>query len=176
MAKIEVRGGRKQGSGLLQGKARGQTVVAHALVNDDIAEVVNRYSWSMCGKYVGGWDGSKVVYLHHFVYRALYGFTPDRGNDIDHIDGDKLNCLDSNLRRVPRSFNNANAGKQKNNTSGYKGVCWHKQRNRWLASVSQNNRSTYIGLFDTKEDAARAVNVAYRRLFPGVAVPNPSVE
>ena len=42
------------------------------------------------------------------------------------------------------------------NNSNYRGVCWHKQRQKWRVAISINNKSIHIGLFDNILDAAEA--------------------
>ena len=48
--------------------------------------------------------------------------------------------------------------KQKNNTSGYKGVTYRKSRNCWEARIMLNGKTVYTGCFDNKEEAALAYN------------------
>jgi hypothetical protein len=49
---------------------------------------------------------------------------------------------------------------RKNNTSGYAGVSWNGQRNKWIAHITIGSRRRYIGLFDNPTDAARAIEQA----------------
>lgn len=44
------------------------------------------------------------------------------------------------------------------NTSGYKGVSFHKASSRWRASISLNNKKKHLGFFETKEQAALSYN------------------
>lgn len=41
-------------------------------------------------------------------------------------------------------------------SSGVPGVSWHKQRNKWRSRIKVNARDIHLGLFDTKEEAAKA--------------------
>ncbi|CAH0370371.1 unnamed protein product [Pelagomonas calceolata] len=63
-------------------------------------------------------------------------------------------------------------------TSKYWGVSWSKQRRRWKACYSDANcERLYIGLFDTQEQAAHAVNAAIRRAgLQGKRKTNPVVD
>ena len=43
-------------------------------------------------------------------------------------------------------------------------MAWHKNSRRWQARyVDANNATQYLGVFDTQEQAAHAVNAAIRR-------------
>lgn len=51
-----------------------------------------------------------------------------------------------------------------NNKSGYKGVCWDKQRKKWYASICVHRKRIMIGRFDNIEDAVKARQEAVERL------------
>lgn len=46
----------------------------------------------------------------------------------------------------------------KTNTSGYKGVSFHKHSQKWRATISILNKKKHIGFYETKEAAALAYN------------------
>ncbi len=96
-------------------------------------------------------DGKRVtVYLH----RVIAG-TPD---DLvtDHIDGDGLNNRRANLRAATTAQNGHNERRAINNTSGVKGVHWHKRDRRWCAKIRLRRKSIYLGEFAHLLDAAEA--------------------
>lgn len=66
---------------------------------------------------------------------------------IDHIDTDRSNNKISNLRCATNQQNNANKKKQKNNTSGYKGVSWHKKAKKWSSTIRYSRTNIHLGLF-----------------------------
>jgi hypothetical protein len=83
---------------------------------------------------------------------------PD-GFQIDHIDGDGLNNQKSNLRIGTHQQNIMNRTKQRNNTSGYKGVSFDKSTNKFVAQIGYNKKGIHIGSFKTAILAARAYDV-----------------
>jgi hypothetical protein len=46
--------------------------------------------------------------------------------------------------------------KTKENSSKYKGVSFHKIRNKWQAAITINKKRTYLGLFKTENEAYQA--------------------
>jgi hypothetical protein len=108
--------------------------------------------------------GGKNYQAHRVVYAIKYGFDP--GNlDIDHMDNNGLNNSPENLRLATRSENMGNRGKNRNNTSGKKGVYWHGQRQKWMASIKCNGRAKCLGLFASVEEASDAYQRASLSLF-----------
>ena len=75
-----------------------------------------------------------------------------------------------------KAENCRNVAPTKKNSSGYKGVSWNKDRKRWTAHIKGAGKSRYLGLFDTKEQAAEAYNKAAKEFFGEFAWLNPLKE
>ena len=99
---------------------------------------------------------------HRLAWFYVYGHWPEK--EIDHINGMKTDNSIENLREASRSENNMNKPKQINNTSGYKGVCWHKAAQKWQAHIKINKKLKHLGLFDSPEEAYAAYCEAAKRL------------
>lgn len=78
--------------------------------------------------------------------------------EIDHINRNKNDNRWANLRLSSRVDNARNRPREKRNTSGYKGVSWHKPSRRWRARIGKGGgkNGRHIGLFSTREDAYAA--------------------
>jgi hypothetical protein len=83
--------------------------------------------------------------------------------DSDHINQVKHDNRRSNLRPATRRQNSCNQGKRNNNTSGYIGVYWSKQRGKWKAQIAVGNKRKYLGYFTDKKEAACAYNKAAKK-------------
>lgn len=94
------------------------------------------------------------VQVSRLVGRAFLGMPADL--EIDHEDRNPANNAASNLRVATTAQNHRNTRRPKTNTSGFKGVSWHRARGKWRASISVNNRTKQLGHFDTPEDAHAA--------------------
>lgn len=76
--------------------------------------------------------------------------------EIDREDNNKGYSPD-NCRWVTHSINNQNTRKINiRNTSGYRGVCWHKKAEKWMAQIKVNDKSVYLGLYNTALEGAKA--------------------
>lgn len=75
-------------------------------------------------------------------------------NDIDHIDLDKFNNRRLNLREATRSQNQINHRIHSNNTTGFKGVSF--RRNKYRAMIMADGKSIELGYFDIPEEAHEA--------------------
>ena len=93
-------------------------------------------------------------YGHRLAWLHVHGRWPS-GN-IDHINGCRSDNRISNLRECNQEQNGQNRGPQRNNSSGYKGVKWHKGAKKWAAAIKANGKHIHLGLFTDKEDAAKA--------------------
>lgn len=82
----------------------------------------------------------------------------------DHIDLNLNNNRKSNLRQATKSQNAMNKNAGKNNTSGYKGVSFVKNRNKYRAYITLNQKQYFLGYYDNAIDAARAYNKAALKL------------
>lgn len=104
----------------------------------------------------------KTVILHSQILN-----TP-KGMMVDHINGNTLDNRRYNIRNVTQGQNNQNKqGAYKNNkSSGVRGVTWHKRLNKWHASVMVTGKQTYVGQFDTIENAEKAVKEARAKYLP----------
>lgn len=104
---------------------------------------------------------------HPYPHRLVAEYFLDNWDpklDVDHIDMNKLNNHYSNLRMATRSQNNANTDKRTNNISGFKGVYWNTQKNKWNAKSQKDGKQYHFGYFDNKLDAARAYMEGAKKL------------
>ena len=108
--------------------------------------------------------GGKIYLAHRIVWAICHGELPPV--QIDHKDNDPLNNRIENLRAATSNQNQHNQPKPKNNTSGVKGVSWHKAAGKWSVRVSANNKRINCGLFDDL-DLAELVAVEVRNKFHG---------
>jgi len=134
-----------------------------AIVDKDIYFGLLKHKWFFDKKgktgYAATTRNGKILYMH----RLILGEPENK--IIDHIDHNGLNNQNSNLRICTHSENKANALVYRNNTSGYKGVCWDKNRNKWMAKIKYMGRLIYIGRFDSKEKAAEMYLKKAKELF-----------
>lgn len=104
--------------------------------------------------------------LHQVVLERKLGRRLRPGEHPDHIDRNKANNRRRNLRLCVRSHNQANAARRRDNTSGFKGVNWHKKLGFWRTRIQVTGEEVFIGLFTSVREAALAYDDA-ARLFYG---------
>ena len=119
-------------------------------------------------KYIRLSINKKQLYLHQVIYLYFYGYIPKY---IDHINGNSLDNRIENLRETNQSLNTANSMLSKANTSGYKGVVWRKDTNKWMAQITKNRKNYKLGCFNNIEDAVNAYKIASKEFFGEFARP-----
>ncbi|HFI6433393.1 TPA: HNH endonuclease signature motif containing protein [Escherichia coli] len=92
---------------------------------------------------------------HRIIWEMHNGPIPE-GYEIDHLDHDPSNNRLNNFRLVLGKENAKNRPKNKNNTSGYIGVYWDKERKKWYSQIWVNYKCITLGRFDRMEDAIKA--------------------
>jgi hypothetical protein len=83
---------------------------------------------------------------------------------VDHMSGDGLDNRRHNLRLCTNAQNVRNQRLHIDSKSGFKGVDFHKNAQKWRARIVVNYEHINLGLFDTAEDAAAAYDAAAVRL------------
>lgn len=107
-----------------------------------------------------------IIHLHKFLI-------PDAFWDIDHEDGNGLNCQRYNLRPCSRLQNTRGYRRKRLGvTSHFRGVSWRKDRKTWTARIKVGGKSLALGSFDAELSAAKAYDVAARKYFGDFASPN----
>ena len=95
-----------------------------------------------------GIDGN--LYLaHRLAYYYFHGVDPGI-LQIDHVNpGNRSDNRIVNLRLADNSENQRNARKRSDNTSGFKGVVWHKRWKKWRAQIDVSGKRVYLGHFNS---------------------------
>lgn len=102
--------------------------------------------------------GGRHYLAHRLAWLYVTGEWPPA--EIDHRDRDPGNNRWANLRDATHAQNQRNTAAQCNNTSGFKGVTWHKGRRKWMAFITVDGKHRNLGRFDTAEAAHAAYVLA----------------
>jgi hypothetical protein len=98
------------------------------------------------------------------MHRVIMGLMEGDSREVDHINTEcTLDNRRDNLRIATRAEQQRNQRKSRANTSGFKGVGFHKQTGKWRAYIAVNYKFIHLGLFLTKEDAYDAYCEASKR-------------
>jgi hypothetical protein len=136
-----------------------------AIIDASDTERVLPYRWFLSGGYVRRTEVRTGPGPRATILLARVILDAPSGTEVDHINQNKLDNRRANLRFATRRQNSRNRGPNANNTSGFKGVTWHKRTRRWHAQIGIGGRPYYVGSFDTAEDAAHAYNEAALETF-----------
>jgi hypothetical protein len=121
-----------------------------ALVDSDYLASLGNKSWCYhsagyaCRRSADG----KIELMHRLITQAK------KGEYVDHINNNKLDNRQCNLRIVSNA-QNLQRSVPKN---GIKGVGFHKQCQKWRARFRIDGKEISLGLFNTKIEAIKAYN------------------
>lgn len=110
--------------------------------------------------YRGGAIFGDNYLAHRIIFKMLHGYDPDQ---VDHDNRDRSDNRPHNLVDASATINSQNSKLYSNNTSGYAGVTWNKERGKWLAQIVINGRPIYLGRFEDINDAISARQHAEQR-------------
>ena len=103
--------------------------------------------------------------MHRIIMEA------ETGQEVDHINGDKLDNRKDNLRFCTHQQNMVNWN-NKRGKSKYRGVSWCKRDKKWKAQIQSHSKNRLIGRFREEEEAAKAYNIEAKKEFGNFALLN----
>lgn len=127
---------------------------------DKVEYLVGICSWNV-GKdgYAHGNVNGKTVKMHRILTSA------ESGSVVDHINHNRSDNRMDNLRICSQSENMKNTKWNSRNTSGAKGVSFHKARRKYQVNIRVNNHLIHIGYFEDLQSAIEARKTAESKYF-----------
>jgi hypothetical protein len=114
------------------------------------------------GYSIVAWNKSGI--LVHRVVWTMFNRQLEKGEDIDHINGNRADNRIENLRLCSRTENLRNAQKRKDNQSGFKNVNWNALTNSWRVKFAVDGKSKCFGLYLDKDEAVEVSKIVRRCL------------
>lgn len=136
-----------------------------ATVDPIDADVIEIGKWQYVSGYAVHMLSKGKIKMHRMILSRKIGRELTRNEWVDHIDGDTLNNVRSNLRICTPQQNRFNQKTPSTNTSGFKGVLVDKRFNKtvYRAKMEINGKYISLGKYDTPEEAHEAYKAAAKR-------------
>lgn len=153
--------------------------------DSEIAAFFHKHSWARAkkGDRAGiisdtGYEKIRVKGRHYRSHRIIWlienGYMPK--DQLDHIDGNRLNNKIENLRECTPAQNMQNIRRKYKKRDGCKkysehvGVSWWEARRKWVVKIRTSGKQKTIGYFDDEDEAAKAylaVKKTYHPFYAG---------
>jgi hypothetical protein len=120
---------------------------------------ITRAANAKAGDVVGSVDGKgylhvniddRFIRVHRICFFMHHGYLPPL---VDHRNRNRKDNRIENLRDASPKQNIANSALLRTNSSGYRGVSRNSKSGKWHAQIKLNGKQTYLGRFDTPEEA-----------------------
>ncbi len=134
-----------------------------ALVDDEDYERVSQFKWYASVRRKTVYAQREVGGTAQKMHRLILGLEPGDKSLVDHVDHNGLNNCRSNIRVCTHAENQRNVEKHCDNTSGWKGVIWHKKGQKFAARLRVNSKNIHLGLFHSPISAALEYDRAARK-------------
>ena len=141
--------------------------IFQVLIDDQDFKLIEGYSWNiLCHKntnyvhaYIKGsykeYGKSKYIYLHRLI------INPPKELDVDHKNGNGLDCRRENLQIMNR---NGNLRKMKSYChSGLKGAFLEKRTGKYYSQIIINGKKKHLGTFENAEQAHKEYMIEYNK-------------
>lgn len=104
----------------------------------------------------------KLIHMHRVILSRKLRHSDF--NQTDHKNQDRLDNRRSNLRPASVPQNQGNM-KIRQGSSKFKGVCWDKNREKWLVRIGFEGKLKHLGRFTDEVEAAKTYNEAALEIF-----------
>jgi hypothetical protein len=140
-----------------------------AIVDDEDFERAKGYNWCAMWrpKENAFWAHAYVQKGEERIWMSLQRFIlgDPKGWDVCFRTDNPLDCRRNNLCVATRQEVAQKQRISRKNRSGFKGVSWDAQTNRWRADIGTDGKTRNLGRFNDLIDAALAYDEAARALF-----------
>ncbi len=145
-----------------------ESLKKHGLSNTKLYEVwaqIKRRTLNLKNKQYNDYGGRGITicdewkndFMSFYNWALSNGYEENKGLSIDRIDNDE-NYEPNNCRWTTRVIQGRNRRIPKNNSSGYKGVSFVKDRNKYKSYIYVNKNSIYLGSYLNVIEGAIAYN------------------
>jgi hypothetical protein len=133
--------------------------IGRTKVSNDKIEAVTKHKWHLDNGYVCSINKGVITLLHRMITNAK------TGEVVDHVSHDILDNRNDNLRVCTQQQNSFNTSLKKNNSSGFPGVSFRKDRGKWRSFIMVNRKQIHLGSYLRIEDAIKSRKEAEERYF-----------
>jgi hypothetical protein len=113
-------------------------------------ELIRPYRWYVnSDNYVCTNINNKKIKLHRFITNTPFRY------EVDHINRNKLDNRQSNLRICSKADNLKNTNGYKNNSSGTNGVSWSTKKSKWVVQLQVCGKRKHFGYFNDLKEATK---------------------